>query len=110
MKMEHLLIEVYLEDDVDLNQDLEQGAKLKSLLESSRGYTITEHELVYAGKNGFVHEIEESIGFGGEMDIEGNSEEAIEKRAELINLWNTICREKIDEAYEEYMKKKEFLK
>lgn len=109
--MEHLLIEVYLEDDVDLNQDLEQGSKLEALLDGSRGYTITEHEIVYAGKNGFVHEIEDSIGFGGEMDIEGNDEETIEKRTALINLWNDICRKKIDEAYEEYMKKKEeFLK
>lgn len=103
MKMEHILIELFLDDDVDLNQDLEQGAKLKDLIESSKGCTIVEYEIAYAGKNGCVHGVEDCIGFGGEMDIDSNVENASEKREFLVSLWEKICKEKIDEAYEEYM-------
>jgi hypothetical protein len=103
MKMEHILIELFLEDDVDLNQDLEQGAKLKDLIDSSRGVTIVEHGIAYAGKNGFAHGMEDSIGFGGEMDIDSTIENSVEKREHLTSLWGKVCREKIDEAYEEYM-------
>ncbi|MGX7264114.1 hypothetical protein [Enterococcus crotali] len=103
MKMEHILIELFLEDDADLNQELEQGAKLKELIDSSKGCTIVENEIAYAGKNGFVHGVEDSIGFGGEMDIDSTIENSSEKRKDLIGLWEKVCKEKIDEAYEEYM-------
>ncbi|MGG5342854.1 hypothetical protein [Enterococcus sp. AZ192] len=106
MKMEHIMIELFLEDDVDLNQDLEQGAKFKNLIDSSKGVTIVEHEVAYVGKNGFVHGVEDSIGFGGEMDIDSAIENSVEKREYLTSLWEKVCREKIDEAYEEYMKLK----
>lgn len=103
MKMEHILIELFLEDDVDLNQDLEQGARLKDLINSSKGCTIVEHEIAYAGRNGFVHGVEDSIGFGGEMDIDSTIDHSDEKRDFLISLWEKVCKEKIDEAYEEFM-------
>lgn len=58
-------------------------------------FVISPDEIAYAGDGGLV---ESSIGFGGPMEVKGRN------RQELLELWSTICRRKIDEAYEEYFK------
>ena len=55
-------------------------------------FTSCENTLCYVGENS---EAEELISFGGEM---GSTDFEISE-------WKAICIEKIDEAYDEYMKK-----
>jgi hypothetical protein len=56
------------------------------------------NELAYSRENGEVP-FNAWIGFGGEMEFEG------ENRSRLIANWESICRKKIDEAYDLYMDK-----
>lgn len=60
-------------------------------------FTPAEHEVAYAGTAGVVNP-DDWIGFGGEMDIEGQD------RDQLLDIWKSICVKKIAECYEEYCK------
>lgn len=64
-------------------------------------YTECPNEFCFAGELGEVHDQESYIGFGGEMEPDSCDEE---DRKRLILLWQQICKKKIQEAYEEYMK------
>lgn len=66
------------------------------------GYTDAPLELSFSDSNGEVDIPDESasIGFGGDMEPEGISEE---QRHKLKQLWEEICQKKITEAYESYL-------
>jgi hypothetical protein len=68
-----------------------------------RTFTYADNEICYAGKFGVVPSDESWIGFGGDMKDEEYDEERNKK---LMELWETICRSKVTEAYEEFMKLK----
>lgn len=70
---------------------------------SFKNYTKCPNEFSYAGELGEVRDGGSYIGFGGEMEPDDNDEA---KRRKLIKLWERICIKKIDEAYEEYLFKK----
>ncbi|WP_342549358.1 hypothetical protein NST69_11495 [Paenibacillus sp. FSL P2-0089] len=63
------------------------------------GHAPASHEIAFSGDNGEV-ENEDWIGFGGDMEPEIYSEI---KDVELKELWKEVCKEKIQEAYAEYM-------
>ena len=106
MQMEHILLEVYLEDSFDLEDTLLSSNRLKELVEKNIKFTIAENEIAFVGKNGIVKEVDDSIGFGGDMDVESTIDNYSEIHDKLLQEWEDICRKKIDEAYDEYMKKK----
>ncbi|WP_255320203.1 hypothetical protein [Paenibacillus elgii] len=63
------------------------------------GHAPAPHEIAFSGDSGDVED-DAWIGFGGEMEPEIYSES---KDMELKELWKEVCKEKIQEAYEEYM-------
>ena len=63
-------------------------------------YTYCPNEIAYAGEKGIVENLDEFIGFGGEMEPDSNE---ILERSTLLSKWRDICRKKISEAYDEYM-------
>jgi hypothetical protein len=65
-----------------------------------RGITYAPYEIAYADRQGLVPDSECWIGFGGDMEPEDYDEE---KTKILKELWKEICKQKIQEAYEEYM-------
>lgn len=100
----HILLEVYCEwenkKELDMC-DLPCGEKSENLPTYQClfnrcpyvAFTSCENTLCYIGKNS---EAEELISFGGEMgdtDLE-------------ISEWEKICADKINEAYDEYMRRK----
>ncbi|GFN30050.1 hypothetical protein [Paenibacillus xylaniclasticus] len=66
------------------------------------GHTPAPHEIAYSGENGNVKD-DSWIGFGGEMEPEVYAKSKVN---ELKRLWKEVCKEKIQEAYDEYMNKK----
>ncbi|MDE6251937.1 MAG: hypothetical protein K2M78_04750 [Lachnospiraceae bacterium] len=99
MKMKHLIIEGFC--DGDENQNTYQcNGNLKfgvHCLECPRfSYTFCPNEIAISDEEGIV---EAGIGFGGDME----PDEA-EKREEYVTIWNEICKEKMNEAYDEFMK------
>lgn len=66
-------------------------------------YTIAPNEIAYVGQKGEVNDDESWIGFGGEMEADSYDEKENKK---LISIWEEICKRKIVEAYDEYMRLK----
>lgn len=64
-------------------------------------FTYCPSEIAITNENGIVENLEDLIGFGGEMDINKNIDF---NRKILLEKWYSICRCKINEAYDEYMK------
>ncbi|MGC6767118.1 hypothetical protein [Enterococcus sp. LJL51] len=111
MKIEHVFLELFTNDDIDVEELVASHKLIDELHEGTVKYAIAEHELSYAGKNGIVWDIEDSIGFGGDMDAESSLTDYEEMNKILINEWHKISQKKIDEAYEEYMQvKRQILK
>lgn len=65
------------------------------------GFTYAPHEVAYSAEFGEVPDSDAWIGFGGEM-ISNYADEA--QISEYKKIWEDICRQKIHEAYEEYLK------
>ncbi|KWX81028.1 hypothetical protein JI735_02110 [Paenibacillus sonchi] len=107
MKLRHVLIEVYCENNTSQPplccKDGIGNPGYHCLSENcpNVSYTYAPHELAYAGEFGVVPDSKAWIGFGGDMFPVDKDEN---KEAELKELWERICRQKIQEAYEEYMK------
>jgi hypothetical protein len=59
------------------------------------GYCAAGNELAYSQGNGEIDK-DAWIGFGGEMEVQGKDIEA------QIDIWESICKEKIAQAYDEY--------
>lgn len=68
-----------------------------------RSYTQSPNAFTYAGQFGEVKDRSSYVGFGGEMEPDDDDES---KRKILLKLWENICKKKIDEAYDEYIAKK----
>ncbi|MFD2382167.1 hypothetical protein ACFSWD_13995 [Paenibacillus xanthanilyticus] len=63
------------------------------------GHVPAPNEIAYAHENGEVgHDC--WIGFGGDMEPEPYNEQLV---AKLKDTWQKVCKEKVEEAYEEYM-------
>ncbi len=60
---------------------------------------ISSNELAYSNEDGIVETMEDWIGFGGNM-LPDN----MDRYDEFKEIWKEICRKKITEAYDEYMK------
>jgi len=107
MAYNHVLLEIYClhEENIEVPEFCKKVHKPGfHCIENScehRGVTYVPNEIAYADENGLVSDSESHIGFGGNMEPENVSEEKINS---LKNLWKEICKKKIDEAYEEYMK------
>lgn len=109
MGIKHLLLEVYCDCEVSKGQTkptyclnglnnpgshcFENECKFLS-------YTNAQNEIAYVGINGLVDQFDDCVGFGGEMEPELNDAEL---RKRLVSKWKNICKNKIDEAYDEYM-------
>ena len=99
MKMQHLIIEGFCDGNEKLNiypcnGELRFGIHCFKCPKFS--YTYCPNEIALSNSEGVV---EEYIGFGGIMEpLE------VERRDEYIEVWNKICKEKIDEAYNEYLR------
>lgn len=63
-------------------------------------FTDAPYEIAYSGHEGVIPDGNALIGFGGDMEP---SDYDAHKTEELKNLWEKICRRKIQEAYDEYM-------
>lgn len=107
MKMRHVLLEVYCENNISepplCCKDGIGNPGYHCLSENcpNVSYTYAPFELAYTGEYGVVPDSNAWIGFGGDMLPIDNDDE---KEAKLKELWGRICRQKIQEAYEEYMK------
>ncbi|MFS0837401.1 hypothetical protein [Paenibacillus sp. 1P03SA] len=64
-------------------------------------FTYAPHEIAYAHEYGEVPDSDAWIGFGGDM-IPVDADDS--RVTELKNAWEDICRKKIQEAYEEYLR------
>ncbi|MBE5932440.1 MAG: hypothetical protein E7263_03340 [Lachnospiraceae bacterium] len=101
MKIEHFLLEGLCDGEenekkIPCHGTLTMG--YHCLMCPKFSYTFCPNEIVLTNKEGVVVE---SIGFGGDMEPS-----EIENRKEYVMLWKEICKEKINEAYEEYMRRK----
>ena len=95
--MKHLIIEGFCEGNRQQNTynckgTLEVGIECFDCPKFS--YTYCPNEIAISNGEGVV---EECIGFGGEMEPS-----EMEKINKYINMWNGICKKKMNEAYEEY--------
>lgn len=102
MQMKHLLIEGYCDgetgkDVFPCENTLRMGAYCFTCPKFS--YTICPNEIAVSDNNGLIDCADCSIGFGGDMEPDDS-----QKRETYISMWRTICKEKITEAYNEYLK------
>lgn len=103
MKMKHLLIEGYCD-----GKEIKKMHPCKNTLElgihclncPQFSYTYCPNEIAVSNEWGIVEKQEDFIGFGAEMESDSS-----ENRQNYISMWRKICREKISEAYMEYMDK-----
>ncbi|WP_240343742.1 hypothetical protein [Paenibacillus sp. SYP-B3998] len=63
-------------------------------------FTDAPNEIAYSGNEGVIPDGDTLIGFGGDMEPHDYNKHEID---ELKNMWEKICRNKIQEAYDEYM-------
>lgn len=98
MKMEHLIIEGFCDAEESESTSLCKGT-LKIGVHcfgcSKFSYTFCPNEIAVSNEEGVV---EECIGYGGDMEPL-----KIEQREEYVLMWNKLCKEKIDEAYDSFM-------
>ncbi len=101
MKFKHLLIECYCEEELQqeiCNNNFEMGIQCINCPQAS--YVPCPNELALSNNKGVVESVEDFIGFGGDMEPTEICEEE-----ERIRIWRDICKRKIKEAYEEYIRK-----
>lgn len=103
--MKHVLLEVYYEDGLDLEKMLIEGFTFDELKEKDIKFTYADYELCFAGEAGIVQNLEDFIGFGGEMDVDSdlNKTDYQTHSDRLKSEWEIISRKKIEEAYKDYM-------
>ena len=98
MRMKHFIVEGYCEESSD--KSLCNGTfqfSMQCFSCPQFRYTDAPNEIALSSNNGIVEQLEDFIGFGGEMEPEN-----IEEREKYVALWRKICREKIEEAYSVY--------
>lgn len=116
MIMKHVLLEVYCDCNFENGEKPLEcdmiGYKCFDNKCRYLSFTYCPNEISYAGANGVVESFDDCIGFGGDMgpeidDIDGNKiplQEWEDRESMLVQEWESICKKKITEAYEEYMK------
>lgn len=62
-------------------------------------YTESPNGFAYSNAYGLIESEEDWVGFGGEM-----FPQHLDDEKKCIEIWHKICRKKIAEAYDEYMK------
>ena len=101
MKMKHMIIEGFCEGYDNYNSVLPCNNSFLMGIECFKcslfSYTFCENEIAYSNNYGIVEKVSDFIGFGGNMQIDEN-------KNKCIDIWSKICRQKIIEAYKEYMK------
>lgn len=70
-------------------------------------YTYCPNEIAYSGNTGLIQGVDDYISFGGEMDAKIDSDGYEFNRNQLLIKWEDICKSKISEAYDEYLKFKD---
>lgn len=104
MKMKHLIIEGFCDKEEHLNTYPCNGTLKLGVhcFECSKfSYTFCPNEIAISDEKGTV---EDYIGFGGDMEpIKA------EKREKYVNIWKKICKEKMNEAYDEFMEKIKYI-
>ncbi len=114
MGYKHVLLEVYCSLDYSKNNDFETPSFCKHGVNNPgyhcfdneckyKSYTKCPNEFAYVDEFGEVVNEDCYIGFGGEMDSVDDNDIT---RSKMIELWENICKKKINEAYEEYMLEK----
>lgn len=102
MKMQHLLIEGYCDeikgDKYPCKNTLNMG--IHCLECSQFSFTKCPNEIAVSNEEGVVENEYDYIGFGGDMESE-----QLQSREYNLSVWKKICREKINEVYDEYMKR-----
>ena len=98
MIMKHLIIEGFCEgsengDKCSCNGTLKWGIHYFECPMFS--YTYCPNEIALSNADGIV---EDCIGFGGDMEPSES-----ENREQYIAMWNKLCKEKITEAYDEFI-------
>lgn len=112
MSYKHILIETYClnncNEEVDFCKDGINSIGMHCFHNNCKflGTTFCPSEIAITNESGIVESLEDFIGFGGDMEI--NNEQDL-KREVLLEKWYSICRSKINEAYEEYMNYKKIL-
>lgn len=99
MKMEHLIVEGYCDaksknDKFLCNGELKIGIYCFECPMFS--YTFCPNELALSDDKGVVIK---NIGFGGDMEPTN-----IQEREKCISEWSNICKRKIEESYDMYIK------
>ena len=107
--MKHLLLEVYCDCDMKNKKSIPyfckstveiMGVKCFKNKCKHLSFTSVENEIAYVGKYGQVESYaSDCIGFGGDMEDSTKGYET----EELINIWENKCKEKIDEAYNDFI-------
>ena len=100
MKMTHFIVEGFCNGDKSQDITLcKDSLKFGIYCFQCPNFNFAScpNEIAISNEEGIV---EDWIGFGGDMEPAET-----EKRDEYIVLWSKICKEKIDEAYDEFIKK-----
>lgn len=98
MHYKHIMLEAYCNKDIGRCDLFPNGINICCFEKNCREmkFIPCPNEIAYTDENGIAPAW---IGFGGDMDLSQNDEQ----RSELITKWETICKNKIDEAYTQYM-------
>jgi len=110
--MNHLLLEVFCECEIEKGDSqplfCKKGVGVNGVHcfnENCKylSYASVENEIAFVGGLGIVESLDnDCIGLGGNMIPDEVTEKDLEKYKDV---WKKICIQKIDEAYETYMKK-----
>lgn len=105
MEMKHVLLEMYC-----IKEEQEKPTHCKGIGEMCihnrceyLACTYCPNEIAYTNELGIVESFDNCIGYGGEMEPKDCNPD---RKALMLNQWKNICKKKIDEAYEDYMKLK----
>lgn len=109
-RIKHVLLEVFYEEGMDLVKIFRESESFDDFNGTGIGFTYADYELCYAGEHGIVHTLEDFVGFGGEMDINPDTNDYQSHNDQLKKEWEIISRRKIEEAHSEYMQfKKDYM-
>lgn len=105
MKMKHLIIEGFC-DGIENREIYPCNGKLKFGIHCFKcekfSYTYCPNEIAISDADGIV---EDYIGFGGDMEPSETK-----RKREYVAIWNKICKEKVNETYDEFIKQIEIEK
>lgn len=104
MRMKHIMIEGYCSLDVPNEKyacnEHEKKMGIYCLDCDLFSYTICPNEIALSNEDGIIESLEDFVS----IDLDEDDEE---KRLEKLSVWKNICKEKIAEAYNEYMESTE---